>query len=71
MIDIRKGILKAWNAGTYKADVQITGSLAAWLPSVPVSRALESDDMVAGRSVAVLFPDPSNPDDCVVVAVWT
>jgi len=30
-----------------------------------------SGDMVTGRNVAVLFIDPSNYQDAVVIAVWT
>jgi hypothetical protein len=30
-----------------------------------------SGDMTAGRNVAVLFIDPSNFSDAVVIAVWT
>jgi hypothetical protein len=48
----------------------MSGSLSVWLDSVPVSRAIPSGEMVAGRRVAVLFFDPSNPKDAVVCAVW-
>lgn len=68
---IRKGILKAWDAGTYKATVQIIGSLSVWLEAIPTSRAIASVDMVTDRYVAVLTPDPKHPGDSVVIAVWT
>ena len=68
---IKKGILKSFDSGTYTATVQVAGSLSVWLEDVPVSRALETDDMVTGRNVAVIFLDPGNPSDAVVVAVWT
>lgn len=67
---IRKGILKSFNSGTYKATVQIVGSLSVWLDNVVVSEALAAADMVIGRSVAVLVLDPSNPDDSVVIGLW-
>lgn len=67
---IRKGILKSFNSGTYKASVQIIGSLSVWLDNVVVSEALAAADMTVGRSVAVLFLSPSNPDDCVVISLW-
>jgi len=67
---IRKGILKSFNSGTYKASVQIVGSLSVWLDNVVVSETLAAADMVIGRSVAVLFLDPSNPDDAVVIGLW-
>jgi hypothetical protein len=67
---IKKGILKAFDSGTYTATVQVQGSLSVWLEDVPVSRGLPTAEMVTGRSVSVLFLDPGNPDDAVVVAVW-
>ena len=68
---IVKGILKAFNSGTYTATVQIEGSLSVWLEDVPVSRGLPTAEMVTGRNVSVQFHDPGNPADAVVVAVWT
>ena len=68
---IKKGILKAFDSGTYLATVQIAGSLSVWLESIPTSRAIPTAEMTAGRSVAVLFLDEGNPSDCVVLAVWT
>lgn len=68
---IKKGILKAFDSGTYLATVQISGSLSVWLENIPVSRAIASGDMTAGRNVAVLFIDHSNFSAAVVIAVWT
>ncbi|TET16398.1 MAG: hypothetical protein E3J81_03175 [Dehalococcoidia bacterium] len=67
---IRKGILKAFDSDTYKASVQVIGSLSVWLDNVTVSAALNRADMVAGRSVVLLSLDPSNPDDCILVGLW-
>lgn len=68
---LHHGILKAFDGGTYTATVQLTGSLAQWLRTVPVSRGIASGEMVAGRKVAVAMFDSSNPADAAVVAVWT
>jgi hypothetical protein len=68
---IKKGILKAFNSGTYLATVQISGSLSVYLENIPASRAIPSGEMVTGRNVAVLFIDPSNPSDAVVLGIWT
>lgn len=68
---IKRGILKSFDSGTYTATVQITGSLSVWLEDVPVSRGIPTAEMVTGRNVAVIFLDPGNPSDSVVVAVWT
>ena len=51
--------------------MQVTGSLALWLKSVPVARDIASVEMTAGRKVAVALFDPTNPTDAVVFAVWT
>ena len=68
---IHKGTLKSFDSGTYKANVQISASLSVWLNGIATSRAIAAADMIAGRNVAVLFLDPSNPSDAVVIAVWT
>ncbi len=70
-MEIRRGVLRAFDAGTYKASVEIAGSLATWLPGLAVSRNIGASDLVVGRRVAVLFFEPSNPDDAVICAVWT
>ena len=67
---IKKGILKAFDSGTYLATVQLIGSLSVYLANIPTSRAIASADMGTGRNVAVLFIDPSNFSDAVVIAVW-
>jgi hypothetical protein len=69
--EVRRGILRAWNAGAYTADVQIDGSLLTELKGVPVARDIAGAEMTAGRKVAVAMFDPTNPADAVVLAVWT
>ncbi len=68
---IKKGVIKAFDSGTYTATVQIAGSLSVWLEGVPVSRAIPSAEMVAGRNCAVIFLDECNPQDAVVAAVYS
>lgn len=70
-MEIKRGILQSFDSGTYLATVAMTGSLGVWLEDLPVSRAIADTAMVAGRHVAVIFFDPSNPNDAVVCAVWT
>ncbi len=69
--EIRRGILKAWDAGTWTATIQVDGSLTTWLRSVPVSRSIATGEMVTGRKVAVAMFDPTNSSDAVVVAVYS
>ncbi len=67
---IMPGTLKSFNSGTYKARVTLTGSLQMSLDNVPVSRAIPSGEMVAGRKVALVLLDETKATDAVVVAVW-
>ena len=68
---IKKGIIKAFDSGTYIATVQIAGSLSVWLEGIPVSRGIPTEQVVVGRKCTVIFADESNPDDAVVTAVYT
>lgn len=70
-VDIRKGVVKSFDSGTYKATVQMAGSLAVWLDNVAVARNIPSAEMTTGRTCAVLFFDPGSPKDAVVLAVYT
>ena len=69
--EIRSGIVKTFDGGTYLATVQFFSSLQSFVGTIPVSRDIASGDMTAGRRVAVAFFDPANPADAVVFAVWT
>lgn len=69
-MELRKGTVKSFNAGAYKATIQVAGSLATWLENVPVARNIPGAEMVAGRSCALLLFDPANPGDAVVLAVY-
>jgi hypothetical protein len=50
--------------------VQIPGSLSDWLTLVPVARNIDAGELTAGRNVALMLFEPSNPQEIVVVAVW-
>ena len=65
-----KGTLKAFDSAAYKATVQVDGSIGHFLTGVPVSRAIPSAEMVAGRTVAVVFFAPDNPDDAIITGVF-
>jgi hypothetical protein len=69
-MEIKRGVLQAFDAGTYLATVAMTGSIGVWLDGLAVSRAIASTEMIAGRHVGVLFFDTSNPNDAVICAVW-
>jgi hypothetical protein len=65
-MEMRRGILRAFDSGSYKASVEVAGSISVWLTDVPVARNIASGELTAGRNVALLFFDPSNPSDAVV-----
>ncbi len=67
---IKKAILKNFNSTSYCATVQVTGSARAYLEGIKVARNIPAVEMIAGRNLAVLFLDKSNPADAVVVAVY-
>ena len=65
------GVLRAFDSGTYKARVTLSGSLHKSLSDVPTSRAIPSAEMQAGRKVIVLILDATKATDAVVIAVYT
>jgi hypothetical protein len=70
-MEMRRAILRGFDAGTYMATVQVAGSLSTYLTGVPVARNIAAGELFNGRNVALLLFDPSNPNDMVVCAVWT
>jgi hypothetical protein len=68
MVEI--GILKNFDSGTYRAGVQLAGSLTTYFDGVKVARNIASGEMVTGRHVILAVPG-GNPRDAVVTAVFT
>jgi len=64
------GILKNFDSGTYKASVQLAGSLTTYFDDVSVARNIASAEMITGRQVILAIPE-GNPRDAVVIAVFT
>ena len=69
-MQVRKGVIKGFDSGSYEATVQVAGSLSVWLEGVPVARNIPSSEMVVGRNCALIFFDETNPSDAVLVAVY-
>jgi len=70
-MQVRRGIVKSFDAGTYRAKVQLAGSLGVWLEGVPVARNIASGEMAVGRScLVVFFDDDANPSDAVLAGVY-
>ncbi len=70
-MEVRKGVIKGFDSGSYRATVQVAGSLSVWLEGIPVARNISSAEMVVGRHCALIFFDEANPQDAVLVAVYT
>jgi hypothetical protein len=64
-----RGVVRAYTAGTHKADVQPVDSLATNTVTLPVATDISPDEVIAGRECAVLLFTDDNPDDGVVVTV--
>jgi len=64
------GILKNFDSGTYKAGVQLAGSLTTYFDDVNVARNIASGEMISGRHVILAVPE-GNPRDAVVIAIFT
>jgi hypothetical protein len=71
MAETFRAVLKSFDAGTYRATVQIEGSRSAFASSVPVSRAIPSAEMVAGRACVVVFLNPEDATDSMLLGVST
>jgi hypothetical protein len=67
MIEI--GILKNFNSGTYKAGIQLAGSLTTYFDDISVAKNIPSSAMVIGNYVILAIP-AGNPKDACVIATW-
>jgi hypothetical protein len=66
---IEVGILKNFNSGTYKAGVQLAGSLTTYFDDISVAKNIPSSALVIGNYVIVAIPG-GNPKDACVIATW-
>ncbi|MGA2670132.1 MAG: hypothetical protein ABSF21_01750 [Dehalococcoidia bacterium] len=62
-------VLKNFDSGTYKAAVQLAGSLTTYFDDVPVSRAIPTSALVIGNRVILAIPG-DNPKDACVIGTW-
>ena len=69
-MQVKKGVIKSFDAGSYRATVGVRGSLAVWLEQVTVARNIPVVEMVEGRDCVLVLFDDANPADGVVVAVY-
>lgn len=64
------GTLRAFDAGTYRATVEVGGTWGYTVGGVPVSRGIAAAAMVTGRLVFVLVVDASDVGSNLVVGVF-
>jgi hypothetical protein len=69
MAEVRRGILKAFDAASYRATLQLEGSRSSFATDVPVSRGIPPTQLVAGRACVVVFLNPEDATDAMVVGV--
>ena len=67
MIEI--GILKNFDSVTYKAGVQLAGSLTTYFDDVTVARNIPVSSLATSNYVIIAIPG-SNPKDACVIATW-
>ena len=67
MIEI--AVLKNFDSGTYKAGVQLVGSLTTYFDDISVAKNIPSSALVIGNYVIVAIPG-GNPRDACVIATW-
>jgi len=63
------GILKNLDGGTYKAGVQLAGSLTTYFDDISVAKNIPSSALVIGNYVILAIPG-GNPRDACVIATW-
>ena len=63
------GILKNFDSGTYKAGVQLAGSLTTYFDDVSVAKNIPSGALVVGNYVILAIPG-GNPKDACIIATW-
>jgi hypothetical protein len=66
-MEIRRGVVQAYDVVTHKADVQMIGSMPTLVRSVPCAQNLGGELLSTGTMCAVLF---FHGDPGVVLATW-
>jgi len=69
-MQLKRGLLLSFDAGSYRAELQLAGSLGTALKGIAVARNIDAAEMVIGRKVALLVFDAANPNDMLICAVW-
>lgn len=69
MTTIKRGTIRSYDSAVHEASVQVAGSLAVYLPAVPVATDIPAAAVVSGRECGIVFFTDDDPADAVVVTV--
>jgi hypothetical protein len=69
MAELLRGVLKAFDAASYRATLQLEGSRSSFAANVPVSRGIPPAQLVPGRVCVVVFLNPEDATDAMVLGV--
>ncbi|MCL5074213.1 MAG: hypothetical protein M1136_00965 [Chloroflexi bacterium] len=67
---IARAELYSFDSTNWVAEVRLMGSRPTRIAGVKVNKGLVSAQVAAATMCAVLFFDPQNPNDALVIAVW-
>ncbi len=67
---VLSGVVRAFDSANWLADVQMSGSFPTFLAGIAVNRGLDAAAIAVGQRCIVVFNDPHNPHDAVLVAVY-
>lgn len=67
---IAPATIRAFDATTFAATVQLSGSAITWLSGIPVNTAIPIGLVRDGARCAVAFFNPADPTDACVLAVF-
>lgn len=64
-----RGLIQSFDGGTYRATILIEGSRSSYAAEVPVSRGIAAAEMAAGRACVLVFFNPDDATDALVIGV--
>ena len=67
---IARATLRAFNATTYEATVQLSGSAATYLTGIPTAANIPIGLLRAGARCVIAFFNPADPTDACLIAVY-
>ena len=68
---LKRGLIKSFNKSNYTADILFEGSGQTTVKGVPVSRDIPSRTCRSNARCVVLTVDPTNPQDSMVVVIYS